>query len=92
MGAIFNNFILRLITIVTRQPISELALRLRSGKTSDPVTDSIGGDVDGAVEVGSPDFCSGGFIPLNHFRMWVVHPVQVAAGENNRLRLDGAYK
>ena len=30
MGAIFNNFIFRLIIIVTRQPISELALRLRS--------------------------------------------------------------
>ncbi len=37
MGAMFNNFILRLITIVTRQPISDLALRLRSWIAAPPV-------------------------------------------------------
>lgn len=55
---------------------------------ANPVLITIRCNVDGAIQVSSQDFGSCGLIALNHFGVGVVHPVQVTAGENNRLRLD----
>lgn len=58
----------------------------------DSMPDSIRADVNGTVQVRSPDLGSCGFITLDYLRVGVAHPVEVSAGENNRLRVNGLDK